>query len=101
MRKRTKVVQLKGETDSIANEAVEAANYGAQVIVIDTGKRSDINPVVAALNKIGIRHKVRIGFAGNVKIKDIRKFRDSGIDILEIGRAIVDAPLLDVKMDVS
>jgi len=101
MRNRTKVVQLKGETCDIAQEAVEATNYGAQVIVIDTGKRSDIKSVVTVLNRIGIRGQVRIGFAGNVEINDIRKFRDSGIDILEIGRAIIDAPLLDMKMNVN
>ncbi|MEM3088553.1 MAG: hypothetical protein QXP20_05520, partial [Candidatus Bathyarchaeia archaeon] len=42
---RTKVIQLKGETKPIAQEAEEAALNGANIIMIDTGNPDDIDLV--------------------------------------------------------
>ena len=95
-----KVVQLKGRYKDIAQEACEAASCGAAIIFIDTGLREDIARVSAALSDAGLRESVRIAFGGNIKLEDITELRCMDVDILDIGRAIVDAPLLDMRMEV-
>ncbi len=95
-----KVVQLKGRYKDIAQEACEAAGCGATVIFIDTGLTEDIGRVSAALSHIGLRKSVKIAFAGNIKLEDIAELKSMDVDILDIGRAIVDAPLLDMRMEV-
>lgn len=95
-----KVVQLKGRYADIAREACEAASCGAAIVFIDTGCREDIARVSAALREAGLRESVRIAFAGNIKREDMAELKSMDVDILDIGRAIVDAPLLDMRMEV-
>jgi nicotinate-nucleotide pyrophosphorylase (carboxylating) len=95
-----RVVQLKGRYKDIAREACEAARCGAAVVFIDTGLREDIGRVSAALSQLGLRKSVRIAFAGNIKLEDIEGLKSMDVDILDIGRAIVDAPLLDMRLEV-
>lgn len=95
-----KVVQLKGRYADIAREACEAASNGAAIVFIDTGNREDISRVSTALRDTGLRENVRIAFAGNIKPEDMAELKSMDVDILDIGRAIVDAPLLDMRMEV-
>ncbi|MBN2026193.1 MAG: hypothetical protein JW854_05480 [Actinobacteria bacterium] len=95
-----KVVQIKGRYSDIAREACEAARFGAAIIFIDTGIREDISRVSEALSGAGLRETVSIAFAGNIRPEDIAVLKSMDVDILDIGRAIVDAPLLDMRMEV-
>ncbi|MFB3888277.1 MAG: quinolinate phosphoribosyl transferase [Candidatus Bathyarchaeia archaeon] len=97
---RLKVVQLKGERKTIAEETKEAVMGGADILMIDTGNPRDITPAVNELNRLNSRRKVKLGFAGGVKLSEIPSFLEEDIDILEIGREIIDAPLLDMRVDV-
>ena len=98
---RVKVVQLKGRYNDIAKEACEAAACGAAILFIDTGLKTDIQKVSAALTNAGLRSQVKIAFGGNIKLADIEELKTLDIDILDIGRPIVDAPLLDMRLEVE
>ncbi len=95
-----KVIQVKGNSNDINEEALEAANYGADIIFIDTGKLDDLNTVSGLLTKNGSRAAVKLAFAGNIRLKDLEALKSTDVDILDIGRAVIDAPLLDMKMEV-
>ncbi len=97
---RAKVVQLKGRYQEIALEAATAVAAGADVLHIDTGRSDDVTRVSQALTRLGLRERVRLAFGGNVRFEDIDHLRLLDIDILDIGRPIVDAPLLDMRMEV-
>ena len=96
----TKVVQIKGRHKDIVLESCEAVQYGADILHIDTGRPSDVNRVVEELVHQGIRNRVNIAFSGNVRLEDMDTLKALDIDILDIGRQIVDAPLLDMRMEV-
>jgi nicotinate-nucleotide pyrophosphorylase len=53
-----------------------------------------------ALKDHGLRSRVKVAFAGGVQLGDIEQLAEIGIDIVDIGRPIVDAPLLDMRLDV-
>ena len=95
-----KVVQIKGRQKDIALEACEAAELSADIIFVDSGQPQDLREIADLLNRKGLRDKVKIAFGGSIKIKDIDRFKSLPVDILEIGRQIVDAPLLDLKLEV-
>jgi len=97
---RIKVVQLKGETDLIWKEALEASYQGADIIMVDTGKIEDLKLVAEKLTEEGIRSSIKLAFGGSIKLEDIPKFLSLDVDILDIGRAIIDAPMLDIRLDV-
>ena len=95
-----KVVQIKGRQKDIALEACEAAKLSADIIFVDSGQPQDLREIADLLNRKGLRDNVKIAFGGSVRIEDIDRFKDLPVDILEIGRQIVDAPLLDLKLEV-
>jgi len=95
-----KVIQLKGETGSIAKETKESVSESADVIMIDTGRLEDAKEAIRVLKDMGIRNKKQVAFAKGVLIDDIPKYAAAGIDLLCIGKQIVDAPLLDMKLDI-
>jgi len=96
-----RVLQLKGNYQDIALEACEAAENDADIIFIDTGRISDIQKVTAKLNEDGKRSTVVIAFAGGVTLKDIHRLKIMDVDIVDVGRAVVDAPLLDMRLEVE
>jgi len=100
VRDKLKVIQLKGESASVAQEAVTAVTHGAEILMIDTGLLADFEAARRALEAIGLRQQVKLAFAKGVRLQDIPAMKRHGIDILDIGSEIVDAPLLDMKLDV-
>lgn len=96
----TTIVQLKSEGQTLLTESLLAAGMGADIIMIDTGRKEDIEEVDLVLRKERLRHRVKVAFGGDVKIEDLRDLRKKPVEIVDIGRAIVDAPLLDMRMDV-
>lgn len=96
-----KVIQIKGKMDTIENEAIKAVKCCADIIFVDTGNVSDLEKVSSTLRKNGVRQKVKLAFGGAIKLDDIPKLCEQDVDILDIGRAILDAPMLDVSFDVE
>lgn len=95
-----KVIQLKAETGPINEETREAVAASADVIMIDTGKFKDAKEAISTLNELGVRSEKKVAFAKGVQISDIPCYVKAGIDLLCIGKQIVDAPLLDMKLDI-
>jgi nicotinate-nucleotide pyrophosphorylase (carboxylating) len=96
----TKVVQIKGRYNDIDAEAVEGVRYGADIIFVDTGRYEDAARVSKELRRLGLRDRVRLAFGGNVRLEDLDLLRTTDSDILDVGRPIVDAPLLDMRLEV-
>jgi nicotinate-nucleotide pyrophosphorylase (carboxylating) len=80
--------------------AAEAARNGTGIVFIDSGRIGDLERVNEALQQTGLRDRVEIAFGGNVRLENVDALKTMDVDILDIGRAIVDAPLLDMRMDV-
>lgn len=95
----TKVVQLRGEAKNIAQETREAVQGGAHILMVDTGSREDLETCCSELEAMGERQHMKVAFAGNVKLTDIPELAGQA-DILCVGKEIVDARLLDWKLDV-
>lgn len=98
---RTVVVQLRGEYGLIDDEANEAVEAGAGILMVDTGRVLDLKTVVRAGTECGWRKKVKIGFGGGVTQLELESVVEAGADIVDIGRAIIDAPILDFRLDVT
>jgi nicotinate-nucleotide pyrophosphorylase (carboxylating) len=98
--RRTKIIQLKSKGKRLCQEALVASQLGVHIIMIDTGQKKDIEMVDLFLRERRLRRKVKIAFGGNIKIESLKKLRESPVDIVDIGKAIVDAPLLDMRMDI-
>jgi len=81
-------------------EAEFAVERGAGVIMVDTGCLEDLEAVHAKLIALGCRERLTLAFGGGVKPEQLEQIRTAGADTVDIGRAILDAPLLDLRMQV-
>jgi nicotinate-nucleotide pyrophosphorylase (carboxylating) len=95
-----KVIQLRGEFGPIAEEAREAIRYGARVIMVDTGSWEDLDRVLQVVKGGTPSSGVETAFSGGIRIEDIPALALTGVDILDIGAAILDAPWVELSYDV-
>lgn len=95
-----KVVQIRGESTSIEEETSQALHHGAGVLMVDTGNTEDLKICISTVYAMECRDRVKIAFAGDNKIERIEEFKNYDIDIFCIGKEIVDADLLDMRLDV-
>jgi nicotinate-nucleotide pyrophosphorylase (carboxylating) len=95
-----RVVQLKSAGRRLLREAVLAGQLGAHTVMIDTGRKEDILEVDRALKEKGLRRRVQIAFGGDIRIEDLKELKRLPVEVVDVGKAIVDAPLLDMRMDV-
>ena len=95
-----KVIQVRGEFAPIAEEAREAIRNGARVVMVDTGSWKDLDDVLLVVKCEEPSAEVQIAFAGGIRIEDIPALARKGLDILDIGAAILDAPWLELSYDV-
>jgi nicotinate-nucleotide pyrophosphorylase (carboxylating) len=95
-----KVIQVRGELQPIAQEAREAVCGHADVVMIDTGSLKDLEVVLQVLNDLGARQHTMVAFAGGVKEETLLLLRDLPVDLVDVGAAILNAPLLDMRVDV-
>ncbi|WP_029117486.1 hypothetical protein [Mycobacterium sp. URHB0044] len=77
---------------------VAAVHGGADVVFIDTGKLGDAAIASRELCGAGVRGRVELAFGGGVRLEDIDELKRLEVDTVDVGRAIVDAPLLDMHV---
>jgi len=95
------VAQLRGEVQGIVEEARFAVQAGAGILMVDTGILEDLKAVMSAAVSDGWRKSVQLAFAGGVYAEELAEIVALGPDIIDVGRAILDAPLLDFSLDVE
>lgn len=81
-------------------EAVSSVRTGAGIIMVDTADLADLTDVHAELTRLGLRQNVRLAFGGGVRLQDLVPAAEAGADAVDVGRAILDAPLLDLRLRV-
>ena len=94
------VVQVRGETGSVEEEAVAAAQAGAGVVMVDTGQQDDLSRVIRTLATKGLRSRVKIAFAGNITLEELDTLSQMDLEAVDIGYAVLDAPCLPMRFDV-
>jgi nicotinate-nucleotide pyrophosphorylase (carboxylating) len=100
MNGRVVAVQIRGETGSISEEAIAAFRAGAGILMVDTGRMEDLHSVKEALSRYGFE-RAKVAFGGGVTFERMEEAVATGADIIDIGRAIIDAPMLDLRLDVE
>ena len=95
-----KTIQLRGLVEDIATEARTAVALKADILMVDTGRLSDLDLVAEIVRAAGRRDSTTIAFSGDIELADIPRIATHDVDILDVGRAVIDAPMVDIKFDV-
>lgn len=94
-------VQIRGEYSDLREEARQAIVNGASIIMADTGVADTLGEINQYLVSLNIRHKCKLAFSGGVTYDMLAYISEQGADIVDVGREIIDAPMLDFKLDVE
>lgn len=95
-----RAIQLRGLIEDIESETRAALAAGAEILMVDTGRLDDLDRVSSLVRETGRRSETVIAFAGDIALIDIPAVASHDVDILDVGRAILDAPMVDVRIDV-
>jgi nicotinate-nucleotide pyrophosphorylase (carboxylating) len=95
-----RAIQLRGLVEDITLEARAAIELGAEILMVDSGRLEDLDLVAKLVREAGRREQTTIAFAGDIAMEDIAQVVTHDVDILDIGRAVLDAPIADIKFDV-
>ncbi len=96
-----KVIQIGDDDRSLEEDTRTAVEYGVSTIFVDSGDMDDLSCVIDILVELSARDRTRVAFGGGIRLDQIDDLVRLGVDALCIGRAIVDAPLLDMRMEVE
>ena len=94
------VIQIGHCPQSLAEETRVAVERGVSTLFVDTGNIGDLHTVISTLDQLGARRRVRLAFGGGVGLDEVEELARLGVDALCIGRALVDAPLVDFRMQI-
>ncbi|MEW6524434.1 MAG: nicotinate-nucleotide pyrophosphorylase [Bacillota bacterium] len=97
---RVPVIQVRGDWAPVPEEAELAARHGAGIIMVDNGCLRSAREAVSRLDQLGLRSRAKLAFGGGVDRDNFASALDTGVDIVEVGRAIIDASILDLRYDI-
>jgi nicotinate-nucleotide pyrophosphorylase (carboxylating) len=95
-----RAIQLRGLVEDIGLEARSAIELRAEILMVDSGRLEDLDLVARLVREAGRRKQTAIAFAGDITMDDIPQITEHDFDILDVGRAVLDAPIVDIKFDV-
>ena len=83
-----------------AEEAIEAAEAGADILMFDNMSPSLIKAAVQLLERRGMRKRLVLEASGGIDETNISEFARSGVDILSLGSLTHSVKTLDVSLEV-
>lgn len=83
-----------------ADEAVEAAEAGADILMFDNMSPSLIKAAVQLLERRAMRKRLVLEASGGIDETNISEFARSGVDILSLGSLTHSVKALDVSLEV-
>jgi nicotinate-nucleotide pyrophosphorylase (carboxylating) len=84
-----------------AEDAVEAAEAGADIIMLDNCTPERARRTIEMLREKGLRDKVLIEVSGGVKLENLEEYVETGPDIISSGELTHSAKAIDISLEVT
>ncbi|WP_321422258.1 carboxylating nicotinate-nucleotide diphosphorylase [uncultured Methanobacterium sp.] len=94
----TKKIEIEVET---LEEALQAANAGADIVMLDNMVPEDVKTVLEALNTENLRDNVIIEVSGGINSDNIMQFAKTGVDVISTGYITHSARSLDLSLELE
>ncbi|MEM2488014.1 MAG: carboxylating nicotinate-nucleotide diphosphorylase [Thermoproteota archaeon] len=85
---------------SNAEEAVEAAEAGADIIMLDNCTPEKVENAIKMLEQNGLRNKVLVEVSGGIKLENLEDYVKTGADIISSGELTHSAKIIDISLEV-
>jgi nicotinate-nucleotide pyrophosphorylase (carboxylating) len=85
---------------STPEDAVKAAESGADIIMLDNMKPSEVARVVEELRKRGLRERVLLEVSGGITPDNILEYAKLDVDVISCGYITISSRAVDMSLDV-
>ncbi|MEM2739829.1 MAG: carboxylating nicotinate-nucleotide diphosphorylase [Candidatus Bathyarchaeia archaeon] len=85
---------------SSVEEALEAVEAGADVVMLDNFTADMVEEAVKLLKEKGLRKKVLIEVSGGIDDENILEYASKGVDVVSLGRLTHSVKAIDLSLDV-
>ncbi len=83
------------------SDAVQAANAGSDIIMLDNLSPQQARKIVHELIARKFRNKVTIEASGGINLENVTKYAGTGVDVLSVGALTHSAKALDVSLEIT
>lgn len=83
------------------SEAIAAAEAGADIVMLDNFEPYETKAAVKALEEAGFQEKITIEASGGIDSSNVKEYAKSGVDIISSSYMTMQAPALDIKLEIS
>jgi nicotinate-nucleotide pyrophosphorylase (carboxylating) len=93
----TKKIEVEVESST---DALEAANNGADIILLDNMNPDEVRNVITALENENLRDNILIEVSGGINPENILVYANTGVDIISAGYITHSAKSLDMSLEI-
>lgn len=86
---------------STVEEAVEAAEAGADIVMLDNFSPEDVGRAVRALEERGLRGRVIVEASGGINPDNVAEYAGQGVDVVSSGWITHSAKAVDLSLEVE
>lgn len=86
---------------STANDAIEAANADADIVMLDNFTPEQVREAIDLLKRKKLRSKVLVEASGGINEQNVLKYAAAGVDIVSLGEITQNAKPLDMSLEVT
>jgi nicotinate-nucleotide pyrophosphorylase (carboxylating) len=83
------------------DDAYEAARAGADVVMLDNMKPTDIVLAIKALKRGGMRDRVTLEASGGIDPSNVDSYVATGVDVISSSYITMRAPALDMRLELK
>jgi len=83
-----------------ADQAVEAAKAGADIILLDNMTPKEVERSVVMLKTENLRDQVLLEASGGIRKENLASYVKTGVDVISVGAITHSAPAIDLSMEI-
>lgn len=83
------------------DQAIEAAQAGADIILLDNMQPREVVKSLASLKAEGFRDKVLVEASGGITSENIASYAKTGVDVVSVGAITHSAKAIDMSMEIK
>ncbi|MGQ9478734.1 MAG: carboxylating nicotinate-nucleotide diphosphorylase [Thermoproteota archaeon] len=103
VRKAREIASFTGKIEvevSSSDEAVEAVEAGADIIMLDNCEPEKVKRAIEMLEKRGYRSRVLIEVSGGIRLENLDDYVKTGVDVISSGELTHSAKAIDISLEV-
>jgi nicotinate-nucleotide pyrophosphorylase (carboxylating) len=91
--------KIEVEVESVEN-AVLAAELGADIIMLDNMQPEAIQKTLQTLNRKGLRDPVIVEASGGISQENLESYAKTGVDVISMGSLIHKSRWIDMSLEI-